>query len=147
MKNNRVPRELMDLLVMLHEQHEDGKEWVATATLPKINPVIRTRALRTGLIEGQGNTHQRQYRLTVSGTQSMITGELPVSWGGHNKLDGNSIPLLERVKPYTPPIKLDTAGCTDMCETCVYRQALDILAAQRPEIMQLIEALEAIKGI
>lgn len=157
---NLISQELMNLLILLDASHEDGNEWVSNKAIKSISRPIRQEAQRAHLVEGQGNTHMREYRLTETGRRVMITGEMETdgTLNGHHPVTKTPPPPAGGgTEGGLNPAKLAAAQAesalvraslqTARCENCTYRQALDILAAQHPAVKQLVDALESIKTL
>lgn len=135
----------MNILVELDEFHENGKPWVYTRQT-KYYRTIQGRELQTlKLIEGQGHGSARQIRMTEEGRIAFARGYVDVadavkSSNGH--IEPDDVDPIGTTFTASASESTEATDCNDGCATCVYRDALDIVAAKHPAARKLVEALK-----
>lgn len=80
------------------------------------------------------------FRITQSGRMEMKTFNLP------EQSTAQSMQIVAVAAPNPPPIVAAEEEC-DACPNCIYREALDILAARLPEVPDLLDSLKKINRL
>lgn len=157
----RLSSDAMTLLIHLDEQRLAGNEWV------KLNgdyPQQLRKSLTTaGLIEGEGYTAKRVYRITEAGTRALVAPtEAPRKSGVRPFAETKQAKKVVKYVPFVEPSPIITNGHTpsvlpslksekgqgvQICPpctpaTCVHRQALDLICQSIPAARDLVAALE-----
>ncbi len=133
--------EMMLMLTNLDEawqerQNNDGNAWVNLESHPK---QLRAALVRYGLAE-KHDAKSGTFRITPAGQTALMTG-----YAAGNTAEEKAVATMSLSKP--PISVLFEDGCkADGCTICVYKQAIDVLAAKVPGVRELVDALQTIEN-
>ena len=157
----KISDEGIVLLTALDEARQTAEtirdDTAAWLNLDEFNGYIRGALKRSGLIFEKEVDGVKLYGITEKGQEALRLGHSPASNGKPPKAQTTRreqiaaqikpMPQGNGLKSVVPEVQ-STAPCNGRgCEECVYRKALDILAAKVPAARELVDALRKIEAL